>query len=76
MPKPPLQIPAELEAALAMHLAARKHFSELAPSCQREYVKWIAEAKRTETREKRSAKAVVMLSAGLKLHEKWTPSAE
>ena len=37
-------------------------FSACAPSHQREYLKWITEAKRTETRKARINKAVGMLS--------------
>ena len=37
-------------------------FADYAPSHRREYLKWIAEAKRPETREKRIQKAVKMLS--------------
>lgn len=37
-------------------------FADYAPSHRREYLKWIAEAKRPETREKRIQKAMKMLS--------------
>jgi len=37
-------------------------FSSSVPSHQREYVKWITEAKRSETRKARIDKAVKMLS--------------
>ena len=39
-----------------------KSFSSFASSHQREYLKWIAEAKRPETREARIQKAIKMLS--------------
>jgi hypothetical protein len=39
-------------------------FAAFSPSCKREYVKWIAEAKRAETREKRIATAIDWISEG------------
>jgi uncharacterized protein YdeI (YjbR/CyaY-like superfamily) len=37
-------------------------FSNLSPSHQKEYTKWIAEAKKPATREKRIAKMIQMLT--------------
>ena len=54
-------LPDELEAALAADSEARARFDGLSESHRREYVDWIAEAKRAETREGRSAKALEML---------------
>lgn len=37
------------------------HFEELAPSHKKEYLKWINEAKKTETKDKRITKMIEML---------------
>jgi uncharacterized protein YdeI (YjbR/CyaY-like superfamily) len=56
--------PADLRRALARAPAARATFVRLSPSGQREYVEWLAEAKRTETRERRLTTAVMWLAEG------------
>ena len=48
----------------AKNKAAAKVFREFSPSCKREYVDWIAEAKREETQEKRVAQAVEWIAEG------------
>lgn len=40
----------------------RDYFSGLAPSHQREYLKWIEEAKKAETRRRRMARALTMMA--------------
>ena len=55
--------PDDLAAALTKAKAA-KAFDALAPSHQKEYVRWITEAKKAETRAKRVAEAVVMIAEG------------
>ena len=42
-------------------------FASLAPSHRKEYVAWIEEAKRSETRQRRIARAVDMIAEGRKL---------
>lgn len=37
------------------------HFEGLAPSHQKEYLKWITEAKKSETKNRRIAKMIEML---------------
>jgi hypothetical protein len=64
--RPGVVAPAELVAALAGAPAARATWDGLAPSHRREYVGWIEEAKRPETRARRVAQAVEMLSAGVR----------
>jgi hypothetical protein len=59
--------PPDLAAALAPDPDAAAHFERLAYSHRREYVKWIEEAKRAETRAGRIEKAVAMLREGRKL---------
>jgi uncharacterized protein YdeI (YjbR/CyaY-like superfamily) len=61
------EVPAELQAALQKNKKAREHFNELAPSHQKQYIMWIAMAKRQETREKRIREAIALLEKGQKL---------
>jgi uncharacterized protein YdeI (YjbR/CyaY-like superfamily) len=70
-PKPPSQVPAALAAALKKNKAAATHFAAMPPGCQREYSDWIAEAKRDETRDKRTATAVEWIAAGKRRNWKY-----
>ena len=63
-PKPPVETPAEFTAALKKNKAAAEVFAAFSPSCKREYMEWIADAKRAETRERRIAQAVEWISEG------------
>lgn len=60
----PIPVPAELKAALAKNARARKTFEAFAPSHRREYLEWITEAKRVETRAKRIAQTIEWLAEG------------
>ncbi len=62
--KPEVEVPAALAAALKKNKTAAKVFAEFSPSCKREYVDWIADAKREETRDKRVAQAVEWMAEG------------
>jgi uncharacterized protein YdeI (YjbR/CyaY-like superfamily) len=62
--KPALKIPADFLAALKKSKLAQANFSSFAPSHQREYIEWITDAKREETRERRIATAVEWIAAG------------
>jgi len=62
-----VEVPAELEAAFAGSQKAHAAFSALAYSHQKEYVTWIASAKRPATRERRVAQAIEMLTNGQRL---------
>jgi uncharacterized protein YdeI (YjbR/CyaY-like superfamily) len=62
--KRPLQVPDYLKAALKKNAKAKKTFENLTPSHQREYVEWITEAKRDETRERRVKTAIDWMSRG------------
>ena len=62
--KPEAEVPAELAAALKKNKAAAKVFGEFSPSMRREYITWIAEAKREETKRKRVAEAVAWIAEG------------
>ena len=54
-------IPVELSEALSENEAAERIFAALPPSHRNEYLRWISEAKRAETRRRRAAKAVEMM---------------
>lgn len=70
-PKPELPVPPALTAALDAAPAARATFDGFAPSHRREYVEWIAEAKREETQAKRIAQAIEWLAEGRKRNWKY-----
>jgi uncharacterized protein YdeI (YjbR/CyaY-like superfamily) len=62
--RPPPEVPADLAAALNRAPEARRFYDSLAPSHQREYVTWIAGAKRDETRQRRLATTLQQLAEG------------
>lgn len=62
--KPPVDTPAEFTAALKKSKAASSEFAGFSPSCKREYVEWIADAKRPETRERRIRQAIEWIAEG------------
>ena len=64
-----LPVPADLAAALRKRPKAKAHFEGLSPSHRNEYVAWITEAKRDETRAKRLATALECLADGK--HRNW-----
>ena len=70
-PKPELAPPPELETALSANPAARATFDGFPPSCRREYVQWVVEAKRPETRDKRIAQAVEWMAEGKRRNWKY-----
>lgn len=59
-----VDVPGDLAAALATEEAASEAFTGLSYSHQREYVEWIEQAKRPETRARRVAQAIARLGAG------------
>lgn len=67
----PLKIPDDFLAALKRNRKAVAAFPKLSPSCRREYVDWIVEAKREETREKRVATALEWIAEGKPRHWKY-----
>lgn len=56
-----LQMPTDLQAALEARHSALTAFNKLAPSHQKEYIRWITEAKKDETRARRIAQAITKL---------------
>lgn len=70
-PKPPPETPPDLLAALAKNRKARTTFEAFAPSHRREYVEWITEARRDETRARRLAQTVEWLAEGKRRNWKY-----
>ncbi len=70
----PVAVPPELAAALRRSRKARETFESFSPSHKREYIEWITEAKREETREKRLATTIEWLEEGKPRHWKYTKS--
>lgn len=64
-------LPDELEQGFAQHKRAAAAFDKLTPGRQREYAKYVAEAKRSETRSRRVTKILPMIEAGVGLHDKY-----
>jgi len=63
-PSPVPEAPPEFAAALKRNKKASAVFAAFSPSCKKEYVEWIADAKRPETREKRIQSAVEWIAEG------------
>jgi hypothetical protein len=59
-----VEVPQDLAAALAADGPAQAGFGALAYSHRKEYVRWVTEAKRPQTRAERVAKAVEMVREG------------
>lgn len=57
-------VPADFKKALKTHRAAADHFESMSNSHRREYVEWIEEAKKPETRARRLAQALAQLAEG------------
>lgn len=62
--KKPPKTPSDLAAALKKNARARATFEAFSPSHRREYIEWIEEAKRPETRAKRIATTLKWLAEG------------
>lgn len=74
-PKRPIPIPEDLAAELAKkkHAQAKATFDAFSPSHKREYLEWIVEAKRPETRAKRLATTLDWLAEGKSRNWKYQP---
>ena len=70
-PKPPPETTPELAAALAQSPAAKAAFDAFPPGCRREYIEWIAGAKRPETRARRVSEAVAWMAEGKRRNWKY-----
>lgn len=64
VPKPPAEVPDDLAAALKKNRKAAAVFDGFSNTNRREYIEWITEAKRAETREKRLAQTLEWLAEG------------
>ena len=63
--------PEDFRAALAGNPAAADYWNGLAPSHRYEYLEWITEAKREETRAKRIGQAIEWLAEGKRRNWKY-----
>ncbi len=59
-----VEVPADLAAALAADPAVEASFAALAYSHRKEYVRWVTEAKREQTRADRVARTVELVRDG------------
>jgi uncharacterized protein YdeI (YjbR/CyaY-like superfamily) len=70
----PIPVPDDFAAALKKNAKARQTFDSFSPSHRREYLEWITEAKREETRKERLAKSLQWLAEGKARNWKYTPA--
>jgi uncharacterized protein YdeI (YjbR/CyaY-like superfamily) len=70
-PKSKLEMPEELEIILSENSVLTQNFTNLTPFKQREYIEFISEAKKPETRQKRIEKIIPILSEGIGLNDKY-----
>jgi uncharacterized protein YdeI (YjbR/CyaY-like superfamily) len=70
-PKPEPEMPDDLRNALDAVPAAASAFQAFPPSCRREYIEWVVEAKRPETRQKRIHEAVEWVAEGKRRNWKY-----
>jgi len=63
-PKAALDLPGDLGAALNANAAAQAHWDAFSPGKRRDYIEWVLEAKREETRVKRIAAIVAQVAEG------------
>jgi hypothetical protein len=61
-----VDVPPALAGALEKNPKAREFYDSLSFTHRKEYARWIAEAKREETRERRVEKALAMLHEGVR----------
>jgi uncharacterized protein YdeI (YjbR/CyaY-like superfamily) len=63
-PKAALDLPADLGTALKANTAAQGHWDAFSPGKRRDYIEWVLEAKREETRVKRIETIVAQVAEG------------
>lgn len=66
-----VDVPPELEAALAKSAPARRAFEALTPGKQREYAAHVADAKQAATKARRVEKILPMIRRGVGLHDRY-----
>jgi uncharacterized protein YdeI (YjbR/CyaY-like superfamily) len=69
--KPPLPMPEDLGRALKKNALAKTAFESFPPSKRRDYIEWLGEAKREETRRKRLETAIEWIEQGKARHWKY-----
>ncbi|KJS83207.1 MAG: antitermination protein NusB [Peptococcaceae bacterium BICA1-8] len=62
-----IEMPEDFIIALEQQPSAKEYFEKLSFTSKKEYVTWITEAKKAETRKTRIEKAVIMLAMNKKL---------
>jgi uncharacterized protein YdeI (YjbR/CyaY-like superfamily) len=72
----PIPVPPYFAAALKKNAKARTTFESFPPSHRREYLEWVTEAKREETRNERLAKTIKWLAEGKSRHWKYKPATK
>ena len=70
-PKPAPELHPDFAAALDKAPKAKATMEGFPPSCRREYLEWVAEAKQDATRQKRIAMAIEWLSEGKRRNWKY-----
>ena len=70
-PRPAPTVPADLRTALAQSATAQATFKKFSPSQRREYIEWVTEAKRAETRARRVATTIEWLREGKRRNWKY-----
>ena len=69
--KPEVETPADLTAALKKSKPAKVTFDAFPPSCRKEYIEWITDAKRAETRASRITQAIAWMAEGKRRNWKY-----
>ena len=64
-----VELPEDFKNVLKEHPKAQENFNKLSYTHQKEYINWITEAKRAETRTRRIEKAISLLTLDKKLKE-------
>lgn len=70
-PKPALSMPDDLGAALGANPSAQATYDGFPPGQRREYLEWVTDAKRPETRAKRISQAVEWMAEGKRRNWKY-----
>jgi hypothetical protein len=68
----PIETPYFIEEILRKNSDAHSNFNAMSNSCRKEYIEWICDAKKEETKQKRIAKAIEMLQEGKNLNWKYS----
>lgn len=70
----PIEVPDYFATALKKNARARKTFEGFPPSHRREYLEWVTEAKREETRNQRLTTSIEWLAEGKARNWKYMPA--